>query len=464
MWALQSMRRVTSGTLMLLLAMLAMPVAAQAPGNPFDSLYPEHFRLRPLQTDRIVPVSKPARAHDLSEAFIDPIYGTRLYRASAVGEGSRPNDRIRHAYSRRQAFNANNTMYLQNDGEGFWYVYDATTFQKIRRLGSSNGGIRPAGECEAIWHPTDPDTFFMTATHGGPVWYRYNVVTQTATPVFDFRGRTPWPQATRFWTIREGSTSADGRYLAVVAEHAPDGSSPVTLGMVTVDLAQGQVIGTLSASAFAKPGARPDHISITPSGNYVVPSWVKTGTNDVNAGTYAYNRDFSGTPRRLHTTSEHSDLAYGPNREDFYVYADYDAGAIRAINVETLQRFDLAPIYQGNAEAYALHISGQAFDKPGWVVISSYHDNAHYGSVYPAPTLRPQYRKVWLAELKPNGRNLSLAHVRARTVTTPEYPYFLEPHASASRDLSRVIFSTTMGESGSEAEEYIIGLPSWVLD
>mgnify|MGYP002748328425 CR=1 FL=1 len=36
--------------------------------------------------------------------------------------------------------------------------------------------------------------------------------------------------------------------------------------------------------------------------------------------------------------------------------------------------------------------------------------------------------------------------------------YFLEPQASASRDLSRIIFATNLG--GGEINSYVIGLPS----
>ncbi len=52
------------------------------------------------------------------------------------------------------------------------------------------------------------------------------------------------------------------------------------------------------------------------------------------------------------------------------------------------------------------HVSGQAFDRPGWVVISTYADSAEYGRVVPDATLEPMYRKVMLLELKPGGRKL----------------------------------------------------------
>ena len=40
-------------------------------------------------------------------------------------------------------------------------------------------------------------------------------------------------------------------------------------------------------------------------------------------------------------------------------------------------------------------------------------------------------------------------------------PYFFEPQASASRDLSRIIFTSDFG-AGGNADDYIAGLPSWL--
>ena len=200
------------------------------------------------------------------------------------------------------------------------------------------------------------------------------------------------------------------------------------------------------------PGAFPDHISTAPSGTYVVPSWLAG-----EGGTVAYSTDFTQS-RQLLDRSEHSDLALGPNHEDLLVVADYGRGQIASIDVATGERNDLRTLYPAQGEEYTVHISGQAFGVPGWAVISTYDDAAGYRTQVPAPTLRAEYRKVWLLELTPGGRALNVAHIRADWNHVDGDPYFLEPQASASRDLSRIIFATNLG--GGEINSYVIGLPS----
>ncbi|MDO4784545.1 MAG: hypothetical protein Q3997_05620 [Propionibacteriaceae bacterium] len=421
----------------------------RAQPNPFDALYDRGFALTPLSADPIPEAARPPRPSGLDTGITDPAYGTRLYRATDAADGM--GGRMRHDYSRRQAFNADNSRYLAQDGAGRWYLYDARTFAKLRVLPEL------VGDCEPIWHPRHPSELYFTARNGGLLWWLYDVEDGSTRVAADFTGATPWPRATSLWTKGEGGTSADGRYLALMATSYDDAAQRNTVhGLVLADLRDGRIVGTLDASAFPVPGAVPDHIGTSPSGRHAVVSWLGS-----QGGTHAYSPDFTAS-RQLTAGSEHSDLAIGPNGEDYLVYADYGAGQIVAINADNGERVDLHPLYPAPGEAYALHISGQAFDRPGWVVVSTYADSADHGSTRPAPSPRPEYRKVWLLELKPSGRKLNVAHVRGNDHGLSGDAYFLEPQASASRDLSRIIFATNFG--GGDIESYIVGLPSWVLD
>ncbi|WP_240623033.1 hypothetical protein [Schaalia canis] len=424
------------------------PAHQAGSADPLTALYPADFTLTALSADPIADVAKPERATGPDSGLVDPTYGTRIYRATSADEGE--GGRMRHEYSRRQAFNADNSRYLAQDTAGHWHLYDGATFAHLTVL----QGL--AGDCEPLWHPSDPNTLYFTSINGGRIWWSYNVNTGEKTELFDFTGKTPWPQATSFWTKGEGALSADGRYLALMATAYNEQTQKNTIyGLLTLDLQKKEIIGTLDAEKFPVPHAFPDHISTSPSGAYAVPSWLKE-----HGGTWAYSRDFSQS-WKLAEGSEHSDLAYGPNREDYLVYADYSRGAIVAINVETREVTDLHTLYPASGEAYAVHISGQAFDRPGWVVISTYADSADYGKASPSPTVRPEYRKVWLQELAPEGRALNIAHIRANEHDVQGDPYFLEPQASASRDLSRIIFASNFG--GGPVESYVVALPNSVF-
>ena len=58
-------------------------------------------------------------------------------------------------------------------------------------------------------------------------------------------------------------------------------------------------------------------------------------------------------------------------------------------------------------------------------MISTYGDSAKYGSQVPAATLRPQYRKVFLAELKPGGLHLMLMGGKAALQEGQRVPLLL---------------------------------------
>lgn len=388
------------------------------------------FNLPALAADPITgTVTKPARG----QSFTDPVYGTKITRATQASDGT--GDSMQLEYSRRQAFNADNTRYLAQASNGYWFLYDVATKAPIKKLAGM------AGDCEPLWVPGKPRNLIYTSQNGGKVWWAKDVEADSDTVLFDFTGKTPWPNATHFWTKGEGSTSADGRYLALMAET----DSWQTVGLLVLDTVNKTVVSTLDASKFG--GNRPDHVSMSPSGNYVVPSWAFLPAY----GTRAYTRDFSSF-RQMHKQSQHSDLAIGPNGEDFYVYFSYDNGTVYAQDIATGTQFDVMGLYLADGESWTGHISGQAFDRPGWVVISADGDSANYGAVDPSPTLRPPYRKVWIAELKPNGRQYSLCHER-----NTASGYFGEVKATASRDLSLVGFNSNLGSG--VADSYIVEVP-----
>ena len=423
-----------------------------APQNPFDALYAPNFSLQALSADTIPLVSQPGvKATSLSNpSYIDPVYGTRIYRITAATDFPDAT-LVRHDYSRRQAFNADNSRFIATASNGNWLLYDANTFQMLPRTGG-NGALRgPAGDCEMIWHPTDPKKLWYMSGNG-LIWYEKDVETDQDTVLVDFTGRLPWSQATTVWTKSEGTSSADGRYWAFMATTYDSVNQTNTIyGLFTWDRQQDKIIGTYDAANFG--GAFPDHISIAPSGKYAVPSWAYIPT----LGTRAFPLDFSSSIQ-LHTQSEHSDLAIGPNGEDYYVLTDYDSGKIRAVDIATGASFDLMALYPASGESYAAHISGKAYDRPGWVLISTYADAADYGSTAPAPTLRPMYRKIMLVELKPGGRQLNVAHTR----TADNYGgYWGEPQATINRDGSRIIFASNFND-GNPPDDYMIGLPSWI--
>lgn len=146
------------------------------------------------------------------------------------------------------------------------------------------------------------------------------------------------------------------------------------------------------------------------------------------------------------TWSAHSDLALDANGDDVHVSVDYQSGAgdIFMLNLRTGVRTALFANY-GDCTATALHVSGKAFRKPGWVLVSTYAENGAAG-------LRWLHRKVMAVQLAADPAISTLAHHRSIY-----NGYWTEPHAGVNRDFTRIL-STSNWQSGSaeDVDAYMV--------
>lgn len=442
------------------------PAASSSTPTTFDSLYAGDFALTALSNDTVTLISEPAKSTGVTNvSWTDAVYGTKLFRVtnhSTDGLGSVTY--ARHDYSRHQAFNCDNTRYIIRVSDGFWFLYDANTFSMITKSGSRGSLSGLGGDCEVMWHPTDPNVMYYVGNGGaGSVFYKKTLgsgTTETNTTVTDFAGRLPggW-NLSYIWTKAEGCMSADGDRMAFIVQ----GASPsyTIQGMFVYQLSTDTILGTMSAATWG--GQMMDHISISASGTYVVPSWAFEPT----LGTRAYNVTFSSYTN-LHTESVHSDLAYGPNNEDYYVFfntagGDADEGWIMMTNMATGTKTRLLYVYANNG-ATAGHISGKCFDVPGWVVISTYADYSNYGGTYPAAIQQSYHNKVMFCKLTSSPTIYNVAHTQLGPYPWPSL-YWGEPQWSVNRDGTRLIGASNWRRATDDGtNSYMIGLPSWVVD
>ena len=367
----------------------------------------------------------------------------------------------RNDYSRRQAFNADSSRFLLNNTQGFWLLYDARSGRQLEVLSNLQGTAdRLAGDAEPFWHPTNPKLLYFIPTNGvGMRIYRLDLRTHTVTTVADMGAqiRRIWPDADMAYTKAEGSPSADGRYWCFMARHYANSSSQPMRGVFTWDLDQHRIIGHLAMSD------APDHVSMTPTGRYC------TVSHDTAAGTRAYNRTFKapyngnirGQYLQLHSKSEHSDIAFNKLMQDVYVSLDYqsDKGEVFMVNLEDGRRTPLFNSYIDRT-AMAFHVSGKAYAKPGWVLMSTYGE--HYG---PAPTqrlsnLKWPHRRMFAVSLNANPDIRAIASVQANV-----YRYEDEPHATTNRDFTRMLFNSTWnGSSTRDMEVFMVAIKPTALD
>lgn len=436
-----------------LLSLLA-PLLLLAPGASqaatCDGFYPSGFKLAEGKLNPATPaLSKPAKGVRIQE----PNFKTCLFRAT--DHRTEPSSYyLRNDYSRRQAFNANSTYFLAYSNDGSWRLYDANTLKQLRVLA-------PAGDAEPQWHPTDPNTLYYLPTNGGTKLLKVDVRTNASSTVVDFAGKLPsWASsATHLWTRSEGAPSANARYWGFLAYD----NAWNMLGYIVWDLQQNKLVGSRQASGGVDNG------SISASGRWFVVS--------ADDGVWAWSADFSKKKKIASNGGVHSDLAIGPTGNDYFVSADYesDGGDVYFVDLDTCPsvsassssapvcpRTVLFSMYPTGAWA-TLHFSGKAFNKPGWVLISTYDTQSNRGTT-------PWFKdKIFAMELKASPKIYPLAFTR-RVAPDQELgqtgadAYWTEPHGTVNRDFTRISFNSNWGNSsGADVDIYTIQLPANAL-
>jgi hypothetical protein len=355
-------------------------------------------------------------------AYDEPTFHTCVTRATDhAAEGI--DTFARHDYSRRQAFNADSSLFLINSRDGGWYLYETKTLRKLHAL----EGL--AGDAEPQWHPTDPNVLYYGYRNGGLEIMAIDARQNRSKGTFiDLRNQLPWPHAARAWTKSEGAPSRDARYWGFQVET----ENFEIIGFAVWDAVAKKLLGTMPSKS------RPDHVSMSPSGRWFVVSGEE--------GTIAWSPDFRKR-RVLHKKTEHSDLAIGANGHDYYVSIDYQVdGNVFMVDIDTGERTDLFRTYVNGAAA-AIHFSGKAYDKPGWVLASTYND---YG-----PS-QWYMGKVFALELAANPRVYQLAAHHSAVKDA----YFAEPQATVNRDFTLALFNSNWGVPASnDVDAYLIRIP-----
>jgi hypothetical protein len=386
----------------------------------------------------------------LNVPYTDPVYGLQVAR---VTDASQVTDRdipawVRHEYSRRPAFNADSTRALMLSSNGWFRLYEVRANGTLGFLKTIDVGEPD----EPNWHPTDPGKLYTFEGYGqGFTITRYDVTTDQATVVANLGTRVKafFPGATGMWTKQEGRPSRDGKIWCLEVGHTGGDSSFVADGLIAYDLSTDTILGHLAVAE------SPDHVSTSPSGAYCVPSWGQP------LGTRAYTTSF-GSYTQLHDRTEHSDLATTAAGDDVLVYTAYDganAGDVVMVRLRDGVATPLFALYGANHSGTAMHISGTAMARPGYVVVSFYGCFESYGSADCDPTTQWFYNKVVAVQLSASPRIFNLAHTHFG-----DAGYFAETQAVANPDLTRVLFvSSWESTNGDDVASYMIEVPACAL-
>ena len=382
----------------------------------------------PGRTNDPIPTSaRPAKG----EAIQDPTYGACMARATDH-ESEPPVGFARNDYSRRNPFNADGSRFLVYAYDGYWHLYDGATLAWLARL----PGL--ASDSEPNWHETDPNLLYWIPSFGiGMTINLLDVRNMRSKTVADMgrQLRQRWPKAEVAWSKSEGSPSRDRRYWALMVE----AEGFLTQGIAVWDQQEQRLVGMLDTNE------RPDYVSMSPSGKHILVAW--------NHRIAVFDRELRNR-RDLPARIEHADIALDAAGNDVYVAIDYrdPQGAIVMIDLDTGERTALEPTYIAGT-ATAMHFSGKAFDRPGWVLVSTFARGES--------AQQWLHEKIFALELKAQPRVVQLAHHRSTLGGEVRgWNYFRAPHAAVNRDFTRILFSSNWGVVDRlDVDAYMLALP-----
>ncbi|MBN1643000.1 MAG: hypothetical protein JXA09_17315, partial [Anaerolineae bacterium] len=378
--------------------------------------------------------------------FRDPVFGTCLVRVTDRRQDLGPDDRSRgivNEYARVGSFNADGSLLLARSVDANWYLYDARSLRPL--------GALPLGD-EPRWDADDPDVVYYTDDIR---LMAYDVRAGTGRVIHDFAPDLDRLAPIAVWTRYEGRPSMDTRYWGLMAEDA----RWIPVAFLVYDRLTDQVTIRDMRNT---PGIEEDvdHVTISPRGTYYLASYDRAcerggaGDDAHPCGLMVYDRDLEGG-RSLLRIIGHYDTALDAQGREVIVYQDIDTDQIAMLDLESGQVTPLWPIDFAHTPI-GFHFSGLAYERPGWALISTY--SGGYPEAY---TWMDD--QVFAIELRAGGRVARLAHTHSLVDPEAEHDYWAEPHATTNGDMTRILFTSNWGRSGSEeVDMYMIELaPDW---
>lgn len=356
---------------------------------------------------------------DKGVPFIDPDYGTTIVRISDKNIDVYEGNGIQNEYAKADAYNSDSSRIMLRSNDGHWYLYDAADYSLFRDMSSMVGLQEP----EPRWHTSNPDIFYYLYD---TKLMQYDVAAAQHGIVHDFK--TDFPESSIITTGSEGDASRDRRYWCFMVT-----DEMFNLQLVCVyDMVDDVVVGTRTAF--------PDAVNFTTmdaSGSHALIGYDSLPFQ-------SFYPDFSHAVDFVQGAAGHGDAAFSANGRDVMVYQNVANDYICMTDLETGAETKLLEIPFSQNTDIGLHVSGNCYAKPGWVLVSTYG----------AKNTRSGESATWMdhllfmLELKENPRIIKLAGTHAYTALYPdavEKNYFAEAFAAVNTAGTRIIFGSNWG-------------------
>lgn len=356
--------------------------------------------------------------------FADPVFGSTVERISdCLSQGF---NGIVPQYSKRQAWNSDDSRLLLFSGDGEAILLDGSNYNFLKTLNGVGGE-------DVFWHPSDPDIIFYNLDS---VLYTYDITTDIATQIHSFTNYT-WAN-----TRGEGNMSLDGRYYAVVGQQYNYSTGDVTFkDIVVYDLQTDAEISVMPIPQDSIAGF--DWASVSPNGNYVVIDYADDVTGRFH-GVEVYDRNMNFIWQKP-LGAGHSDLGIDGNGDEVLVMDVYNADS----NITYIKKFRLSDGQETTllavSELFDLHISLRNELRREWCFISTFDYTGRLSD--DSLSWLPFEDEVFALRLDGSEDVQRIAHHHSRRYSplTPDSDnsvYWSEPHATISRNGERIIFGS----------------------
>lgn len=351
--------------------------------------------------------------------FTDDLYGTTLVRISDKSVDFYEGNGIQNEYAKSDAYNSDASRIILRSNDAHWYLYDAEDYSLVRDLSSMVGLQEP----EPRWHADDPNLFYYLFD---TKLMQYDVAAAQHGIVHDFK--SDFPACSIITTGTEGDASRNRRYWCFMVT-----DEMFSLQAVCVyDMIADTVVGTRTSF--------PDSVNFTTmdaSGSHALIGYDSLPYQ-------ACSLDFSSIVDFIQGAAGHGDAALSADGRDVMVYQNVANDTIAMTDLETGVETRLIEIPFGLNTDIGLHVSGNCYEKPGWVLVSTYG----------AKNYRPGESQTWMdhllfmLELKESPRIIKLAGTCAYTALYPdavEKNYFAEAFAAVNTAGTRIVFGSNWG-------------------
>ncbi len=369
-------------------------------------------------------------------SFSDMNFHTVITRVTDKAADGYEDPGISNEYAKADPENCDGTLLVLRGNSAVWYIYDARSFEMLRRLPDDVAAGAP--EFEPRWDSRDPQVFYYLY---GTELRSYSVESQVSSTVHDFSADVPGAQY--ITTGSEGDASLDRRYWAFVAKDADFNE----LAVIVYDREADRVVGQRDSFPDAV-----NFVSMDMSGRHCI-----VGYDSIPYE--IFSPDLADSVSLPPGAAGHGDAAMLPDGREVMVYQNVATDYISMADLDTGEEIPLLHLPFDINTDLGMHISGNSTGAPGWVLVST------YGSKASAPGEQRSWmdEQLFMLELKENPRVWRLADTHAYTSLeySAEKVYFAEAFAAVNTSGTRVYFASNWEVMTTDyTDVYVLDLPN----